>query len=84
MPPITRLSGTAHGGAYTGAPAAARRPWQPRLIAGSHRYFVRGGAEKPGPDDVRIKDPGAKRLAPYDHMLRKFQCAPPLLQIRTV
>ena len=59
-----------------GAAAAQRRPWQRRLTAASYRYFVRGPAEGPGPDDVKIKDPGMRRLAPYDHMLRKFQCAP--------
>ena len=44
------------------------------LTAASYRYFVRGPTEKPGPDDVRVREPGMKRLAPYDHMLRKFQC----------
>jgi hypothetical protein len=47
-----------------------------RLTAGSYRYFVRGASEKPSRDDLRVSQPGMKRLAPYDHMLRQFKCAP--------
>lgn len=59
---------------HAGAPAKPKKVWQQRLTAASYRYFVRGTTEKPSKDDVKISQPGMRRLAPYDHMLRHFQC----------
>lgn len=59
----------------SGGTSKAEKAWKPALTAASYRYFVRGTTEKPSKDDVKISQPGMRRLAPYDHMLRHFQCA---------
>ncbi|KAK9905478.1 hypothetical protein WJX75_000621 [Coccomyxa subellipsoidea] len=56
-----------------GGPAKAKKVWKPTSTAASYRYFVRGTTEKPSKDDIKISQPGMRRLAPYDHMLRHFQ-----------
>ena len=62
--------------AGAGGGGKVRRPWETRLTAASYRYFTRGLSEKPSRDDLRVVQPGMKRLAPYDHMLRQFKCVP--------
>ncbi|BDA47532.1 U3 small nucleolar RNA-associated protein 15 homolog [Coccomyxa sp. Obi] len=59
-------------GPVGGAPKP-KKVWQQRLTAATYRYFERGTTEKPSKDDVKISQPGMRRLAPYDHMLRHFQ-----------
>lgn len=59
---------------HAGAAAKPKKVWEQRLTAATYRYFVRGTTEKPSKDDVKISQPGMRRLAPYDHMLRHFQC----------
>ena len=61
---------------FTGAPTKQRTPFQRRLTAANYRYFMRGANEKAAPGDVRVQPPDQKKLAPYDQMLRRFECAP--------
>ena len=61
---------------FTGAPTKVRTPFQRRLTAANYRYFMRGGNEKAAPGDVRVQPPDQKKLAPYDQMLRRFECVP--------
>ena len=63
----------------TGAPTKVRTPFQRRLTAANYRYFMRGGNEKAAPGDVRVQPPDQKKLAPYDQMLRRFECVPTTL-----
>jgi hypothetical protein len=63
-----------HAHSLAGGPAKAKKVWKPTSTAASYRYFVRGTTEKPSKDDIKISQPGMRRLAPYDHMLRHFQC----------
>ncbi len=56
-----------------GAPTKQKMPYQRRLTAAHHRYFVRGSNEKAAPGDVQVRLPGHKKLAPYDQMLRRFE-----------
>ena len=60
----------------TGAPTKVRTPFQRRLTAANYRYFMRGGNEKAALGDVRVQLPDQKKLAPYDQMLRRFECVP--------
>lgn len=75
--PLLGLFSEDLGALHAGAPAKPKKVWQQRLTAASYRYFVRGTTEKPSKDDVKILQPGMRRLAPYDHMLRHFQCVSP-------
>ena len=63
----------------TGAPRKLRTPFQRRLTAANYRYCIRGANDKAAPGDVRVQLPDQKKLAPYDQMLRRFECVPAAL-----